>query len=356
MGRSNTSNAMVFYNPTTNQYYKPDTYKLDPSRLPSTAFPKTIVYNGGIFADLYRDNTPHVPEPFPPGTRVLVCLHGNPTPSEGTITSVPLKGEAGSADAESYMVQCDDGTLSPAHLSELRHISTNTPTADVSSSSTLPAYLASGTKVILAKDGIFHKGFLLHSVNGASRFLVRHRLSSKREEWGVDLPSFASEWPVLCADNRLIPLWIVPTGTVPPLDDPSYFRGPSASSTMHMPPIPTKWNVPNNMPTVVSLSVGHASHVSAKTCQQPCPASLQRALDPSNPDRDVWIQSYAEEKQSLIHVDTFKVITLDEYQRLWERGAPQAIPSMCVLVIKTDEHGQADWAKSRIVVLGNLED
>jgi hypothetical protein len=29
---------------------------------------------------------------------------------------------------------------------------------------------------------------------------------------------------------------------------------------------------------------------------------------------------------------------------------------MCVLVIKTDEHGNADRAKSRIVVLGNLED
>ncbi len=28
---------------------------------------------------------------------------------------------------------------------------------------------------------------------------------------------------------------------------------------------------------------------------------------------------------------------------------------MCVLVIKTDEHGQPDCAKSRIVVLGNLE-
>ena len=28
---------------------------------------------------------------------------------------------------------------------------------------------------------------------------------------------------------------------------------------------------------------------------------------------------------------------------------------MCVLVIKTDEHGQPDRAKSRIVLLGNLE-
>ena len=54
-------------------------------------------------------------------------------------------------------------------------------------------------------------------------------------------------------------------------------------------------------------------------------------------------------------MDTFKVITLEQYRRLRLDGAPQAIPSMCVLVIKTDEHGKPDRAKSRIVVLGNLE-
>jgi hypothetical protein len=78
-------------------------------------------------------------------------------------------------------------------------------------------------------------------------------------------------------------------------------------------------------------------------------------LDPSHPDQNTWLASYAEEKLSLIDVDTFKVITLDHYRRLCAIGAPQAIPSMCALVIKTDEHGQPDQAKSRIVVLGNLE-
>lgn len=82
IGRSNTSNAMLFYNPKTKQYYEPDTYKLDPSRIPSTVWPQHIQYDGGIFADLYRDANPHVPEPFPPGTRVMVCPTDSTTPTE----------------------------------------------------------------------------------------------------------------------------------------------------------------------------------------------------------------------------------------------------------------------------------
>ncbi len=144
VGRSNTSNAMVFYNPTTKQYYEPDTYKLDPSRLPSTAFPKEISYDGGIFAELYRDSNPNIPEPFPPGTSVLVCLHGGSRASEATITNIPLKSDNGSADGKIYMVLFDDGSVSPAHLSELRSITSrpDTNTSD-SSHSSLPAFMPS---------------------------------------------------------------------------------------------------------------------------------------------------------------------------------------------------------------------
>lgn len=36
-------------------------------------------------------------------------------------------------------------------------------------------------------------------------------------------------------------------------------------------------------------------------------------------------------------------------------GAPQAIPSMCIHVIKPDENSAPEQTKSQIVVLGNLE-
>ncbi len=86
------------------------------SCLPSTVWPTTIIYDGGIVADLYQDNHPNVPEPFPPaGTRILVCLQSASTPSEGTATNIPLKSEARITKSESYIVLLADGSKTPVH-------------------------------------------------------------------------------------------------------------------------------------------------------------------------------------------------------------------------------------------------
>ena len=47
---------------------------------------------------------------------------------------------------------------------------------------------------------------------------------------------------------------------------------------------------------------------------------------------------------------------MGEYQALWEKGAPWAIPTMCVLTIKKDKNLRPLCAKSHIIVLGNHED
>jgi len=55
-------------------------------------------------------------------------------------------------------------------------------------------------------------------------------------------------------------------------------------------------------------------------------------------------------------LDAYRKITLGEYCALRKKGAPKAIPTMCVLTIKKDENLLPLCAKSRIVVLGNHED
>ena len=40
IGRSPTSNALLVYNPWSETYYEPDSYRLDPYRLPSLVYPQ----------------------------------------------------------------------------------------------------------------------------------------------------------------------------------------------------------------------------------------------------------------------------------------------------------------------------
>jgi hypothetical protein len=81
-----------------------------------------------------------------------------------------------------------------------------------------------------------------------------------------------------------------------------------------------------------------ASIVSAVNLHRDCPPSLLQALASTYPDREVWLQSYYEEKSGIKHMGTLRKITLGEYMALREKGAPKAIPMMCVLTIKKDEH------------------
>jgi hypothetical protein len=83
---------------------------------------------------------------------------------------------------------------------------------------------------------------------------------------------------------------------------------------------------------------------------------LLKALANRHPDREVWLQSYKKETGGLQSHNTYPKITLGEYHALCKKGAPQAIPTTCVLTIKRDKNLLPQHAKSWIVVLGNHED
>ena len=69
LGRSSTSNALLVWNPRNNQFYQPDTYRIDPYRIPGAVYPP-LKYDGGLFCHLYRNGAPSQDEAYPPDTRV----------------------------------------------------------------------------------------------------------------------------------------------------------------------------------------------------------------------------------------------------------------------------------------------
>ena len=102
----------------------------------------------------------------------------------------------------------------------------------------------------------------------------------------------------------------------------------------------------------LSSFLGCASHVSASACTTPYPSSLLLALKPSHLDHTIWLDSYAEEYQGLLDHNVFYPIKELEYCHLTEKHG-LAIPCMCVLVIKKDQHGTPIHAKNHIIILGN---
>ena len=82
--------------------------------------------------------------------------------------------------------------------------------------------------------------------------------------------------------------------------------------------------------------------------------SFCKARDPSNPNRQVWIDLYNEEKQGLIYHAVYKNIFNSQYLDLKRAiKIPKAVPSMCILAVK-QKYGKPLHAKSRIFVLGNF--
>lgn len=316
VGRSNKSNSLRIYSPSTSKYYESDVYKFDPSRRPSNEWPNKIQYDGGLYVDLLRDtHNNNVPEPYPPGMPIKFAKDDGSIVN-GIVSSIPIRTTAGDAVPDMYLLQCPDGSTVRKSLAEMDALADTPANKVVDTSSVLPSvtslpiWLQHGSKVSMFKDDEYHKGFIIMASDGTFRFSCRRQLSSRQESWGVNLPDFATAWPRLTCDNTLLPSW--------------GFKG---YSKLGLKPTSNPFDRHGQLVT--------ASHVSARGLKQGCPKSLREALEQDSVDRDI----------------------LQQYKDLrLKKGAPKAIPTMCVLTVKTDENLNPDRAKSRIVVLGNLED
>jgi hypothetical protein len=311
IGRDPTSTAILVYNPCNEKYYKPDSYRIDPYRLPFLVY-SNIKYDGGLFISLHRDEITSISEPFLPGTRVAKVNPSSGHTLSGTVMDIPLDPNT----SPHYLVQYDDGTSSSIPAAKMPDFIPK-PTVDISDNTHfLPPFLKVDSKITFEKDGQYHKGYLSQLPDGTYRFSYKSHINKKQEDWGAPLPNLATTWQDLCAEGLLLPghNW-------------SMF---DCSASAH--------------------------HVSAHNLLRKCPRSLLSALDIKHPDRDMWFESFWEEKDGFKSLNTYNKILLAEYRALCEKGAPCAIPTMCVLTIKKDEMMNPLHAKLHIVILGSHED
>ena len=111
VGRSTKTNALSIYNPTTKQYYEPDTYISNPSRLTCTKFPSHIHYYGGLPAYLYRHSHKNTPEPYPPGMPLKIPSNkDNDNYTTVIVSSIPICDPSGNTVSCQYLLQLHYGS------------------------------------------------------------------------------------------------------------------------------------------------------------------------------------------------------------------------------------------------------
>ena len=111
-----------------------------------------------------------------------------------------------------------------------------------------------------------------------------------------------------------------------------------------MPDLPTTWT---ELVREGVLQPGHVASSFVRGTADP----VENAV---SADREVWLRSFYEEKNSIKSMNTYRKITLGKYRALREKGVPKAIPTMCVLTIKRDEALLPVRAGTRLVKVGTL--
>ena len=151
--QSPTSNAIVIYNPWNQRYYEPDSYKFDTYHLPASVYP-TIVYDGGLFVSLHRNDTSSISERYPQGRRATQpSSSSNAILRSGTVMDIPMDP----ATPPQYVILFNDGTTESVSASKMASLIPKpaNPTSD--SSHLLPPFLRLNSKITFEHEGQFHK-------------------------------------------------------------------------------------------------------------------------------------------------------------------------------------------------------
>ena len=145
--------------------------------------------------------------------------------------------------------------------------------------------------------GELQKGYIHYYPEFGFQFSVRRNARDRKIYFTVPLPSFKQNWIPLIGNDILF--------------------------TVH--------STVRSLLKIATASTNDPSlnYVSAKHLLSSCPLSLFKALDHSNRDRQVWLDSYNEEEQGLFDHEVNDNIQKIQYLALKLSGKiPKYIPSM----------------------------
>jgi hypothetical protein len=153
---------LLVYNLRNKKYYEPDSYRLDPYRLPGSAYP-SIKYDGGLFVNLLRDDNPQFEEQYPPGTRVERIDPSTNMLLSGAVWTFPFLSISPTPPPihQIYLTPSSLTMVPPlSQMANLIPLPLVSLTALDTTESLLPPFLRLNPRITFEHDGQYHKGYL----------------------------------------------------------------------------------------------------------------------------------------------------------------------------------------------------
>ena len=313
VAKSDRSNGYTFYHPPSGQYIESIDFVLDPTLPSGSVF--NIQYESSVNFNRLSVGNKFVIPSLPPSSTVYFTYEGHP--SSGTILHIPTPQDP------LYTIEQINRTISQHEEHELSinppdDIPKNSPTT-----SPLPSWVKNDAPVTLYLPDMPkpRQGHLCQCSDGQWSFSPGRLKNTHHDR--IPLPTLESHFFRLSSTGRL-----------------------------HKGHIPFNRILRHNPTAALQNYV--ARHVSAKglkSLQLPT-LTKHNTLDPN--DKEIWDASYREEYEGLQVLDTWTLLSEQEYSTLKHiYGTP--LPSMAIDCIKYDADGTPKRAKYRIVALGNLD-
>ena len=238
-------------------------------------------------------------------------------------------------DTENYIVQLQNSdAIVEAPATELFDTDPTHPPLSINTPSQhfLP-WVQHGSKVtmFLSDKGWSapQQGYLLHTPETDEWFFQKGRKINNNKHEKILLPQFLSTYQSMISNKKLFQGWV----NFDKVKAARLVRATSNVLAFHV--------------------IRH--HVSARDLDVMAVPTLSKHHKLTPNDKAIWDDSYAAEYEGLVGMDTWEVITEDEFINLRKTTKLTLIPTMAISVIKKDREGRPVRAKYRIVALGNLD-
>ena len=358
VGNDTKSDGRLFYNPNTKKILASSDYRLNVSCPSGPIF--NLQYQEPTSFSLFNNRVNDDAPTFDLHQTVYLSPTATQHPlAKATVIDIPFK------PGEPYKLQiADNASIISVQAYDILPYNPQAVTANDTSPSIHYPWFKNKARctIFLSESMAIPKHGIVVQENDTWKVHLGHSLTSKsknKKQVILPLPSDIVELETLMESGHLIEGWHNSKSVLQTIENRKTFTYVARRVTFTHSTDPAELSNDNIQSQLDKLEqpeiIAFSRKVSAKNLSSPLEPKLHEHHKLNPTDKEIWDKSYLEEYMGLHEqTKTWDYITEEQYQAL-RPVVGNALPSMAISKIKTDENGTPDRAKYRIVVLGNLD-